>query len=131
MAANSLSDFLEDSILDLVLRGVPYTGGANIYVALFNTPTDDGSGGVEVVGGSYTRVIVGGFDPPTSGVTTNSSTVQFPTATASWGTLTHMALYDAIVGGNRLCHGPLTVPKPLNAGDTFSLPPGNITVSMD
>lgn len=127
----AMSDFLEDSVLDLVLRGVPYSGGSNIYAALYTTPTTDSGGGVEVVGGGYSRVQVAAFDPPASGQTSNSAPVSFNSATAGWGTVTHFALYDDPATGNLLYHGALTVPRTVNAGDTFVFPPGNITISHD
>jgi len=127
----AMSDFVEDSILNLVLRGVAYTGGANIFAALYTTPTTDAGGGVEVVGGGYARASVTSFDPPASGQTSNSVSVSFNTSTAPWGMVTHFALYDDVATGNLLYHGPITVPRAVNAGDTFVFPPGNITISHD
>lgn len=127
----AMSNFLEDAVLNLVLRGVAYSGGSNIYAALFTTPTTDAGGGNEVVGGGYSRVQVTAFDPPASGQTFNSVSVSFNSATAGWGTVTHFALFDDPTTGNLLYHGPLTVPRTVNAGDTFVFPPGNIGISND
>lgn len=127
----SMSNWLENAVLDQVLRGVAYPGSSTIYAALFLTPTTDSGGGVEVSGGGYARVQVTTFGAPSSGVISNTSNVQFPAATANWGLVTHFALYDASTGGNLLYHGPLTASKTVNAGDTFVLPPGNITVAQD
>ena len=128
---SAMSDFVENATINQVLRGVAYPGGSTIHVALFTTPTDDAGGGTEVFGGGYQRTVVASFDPPTAGTTTSSSTTIFPTATGNWGTLTHFALFDAQVGGNMLYHGELTAPKTTNAGDSFVLSPGNITISHD
>lgn len=127
----AMSDFLENAVLDLVLRGVSYTGGSNIYAALFTTPTTDAGGGTEVVGGAYVRAQVTAFDPATSGLSANSASVAFATASAPWGLVTHFALFDDPATGNLLYHGPLSVPRTVNAGDTFVFPPGNITISHD
>ena len=125
----SMSTFLENAILDLVLNNEPYTGSGSVYVALYTSPTDDDSAGTEVTGGSYARTLCSGFNTPSGGTTQNAFSVVFPTATGTWGTITHLALVDAASGGNRLYHGPLTVPKTVNTGDTFQLPVGNIIVS--
>jgi hypothetical protein len=131
----AMSDVLENAVLDHVLRSTPLsTAGITtgvVYAALFTTPTTDTGGGVEVVGGSYTRVLIGGFTNPVSGSSNNSVVGTFPNSTASWGTVTHFALFDAVAVGNMLFHGPLTTPKVVNAGDTFVFPVGNITISMD
>ena len=126
----AMSDFLENELLDHVLRNNAYTSPTTIYVALFTTATDDASGGTEVTGGSYARVSVA-FDAPSAGSVSNTATVTFPTATASWGTTTHMALYDAVTAGNRLYHGALTTSKTVDNGDIFTFPAGNLTVSHD
>ena len=73
------------------------------YVALFTTaPSDDaGSGAVEVSGGSYARVATSaatwnaastGTDPTTIA---NAAAITFATASASWGSVVALGLYDA------------------------------------
>lgn len=78
------------------------------YVALFTTaPTaDDGTGAVEVSGGSYARQATSvatwtaaSAPPP---LITNGAAIVFPTATADWGTVIAGGLYDAASGGNLL-----------------------------
>jgi hypothetical protein len=80
------------------------------YVALFTTaPSDDtGSGAVEVSGGGYARVATSaatwnaastGTDPTTL---SNAAAITFAAATASWGTVVAIGLYDAASGGNLL-----------------------------
>lgn len=75
------------------------------------TPDDDGTGFTEPAGGSYARVdlqldvagelfgtgaaLVGDVN-----VMENDEVIQFPTATASWGTITHIGLFDQSSGGN-------------------------------
>lgn len=131
----AMSDVLENAVLNLILNNTPLSAAGissgTIFAALFTTPTTDTGGGVEVSGGSYARTSVSGFTIPVSGSCSNSATVTFPPATAGWGTVTHFALFDAASGGNLLFHGPLTLPKIVNAGDSFILPVGNITLSID
>jgi len=131
----AMSDKLENATLDLILRNTPLsTAGiatGSIYAALFTTPTTDTGSGVEVVGGGYARVSITGFSPAASGSSSNTTIGTFPSASAAWGVVTHFALFDASSGGNMLFHGPLTIPKIVNAGDSFVFPVGNITISMD
>jgi hypothetical protein len=114
------TDYLEDAILNHVLRNTAYTSPTTIYVALFTTlPADDGTGGVEVSGGSYARQAVT-FAAPSSGAVANSGAVTFPTATASWGTVLGMGLFDAVSGGNLLYFGALVTSKTVDSGDQIS-----------
>jgi hypothetical protein len=123
------TDYLEDAMLNHVLRNTAYTSPTTIYVALFTTlPADDGTGGVEVTGGSYARQAVT-FAAPSSGVVANSGAVTFPTATASWGTVLGMGLFDAVSGGNLLYFGALATSKTVDNGDQISFANAALTVA--
>lgn len=130
----ALSDYLETNLVNHVLRGTAFTAPASTWVALFTA--DDGleAGTItsEVSGGSYARVEVGtgGWSAPTDGVTDNSADVDFGTATANWGTVTHVAIMDASTAGNVLWHGALTTSKTVNNGDPFKFPAGDLTLSL-
>jgi hypothetical protein len=126
---SAMSDYLENSLLNAVLRNVSYSSPATVYAALFNSATDDASGGVEVVGGSYARAAVT-FGPPSDGVVANSGVVAFPTASAPWGTVTHFAIMDALTFGNRLFHGALQVSKTVDSGDVFTFQIGNLQITI-
>lgn len=122
------TDYLEDALLNHVLRNTAYTSPTTIYVGLFTTmPSDDGTGGVEVSGGSYARQSVT-FSAPSGGQVANSALVSFPTATASWGTILGMGLFDAPSGGNLLYYGTLTASKSVGTGDTLSFASSALTV---
>ena len=126
----AMSSWLEEAILHQVLRGINYSGNSTIYAALFLTTTDNG-GGVEVSGNGYSRSLVGDFGQPVNGFSSNTTQVTFGPATASWGTITHFALYDGTSpSSKRLFHGKLTVPKLIEIGDTFVFPVGNITIGV-
>jgi len=126
----AFSDYTEDQLVNLLLRGIPFTSPATIYVGLHLSSPTDANIGIEVIGGSYSRQAIS-FDPPSSGVTLNSSVVVFPTATASWGTVTHFGLYDSSGAGNLLMWGALSNPIVLDSGDSFTIPAGTLSVSMD
>jgi hypothetical protein len=121
----SMTDFLEDKLRDHVLRNIPYTSPAAVYLRLFTPATTDAGGGTEVAGGSYTGKLVafaaGGAG---SGAADNSAPVDFTNMPAT--TVTHAALFDAAVGGNMLLHAALTASKTTNAGDTLTFAVGDI-----
>lgn len=128
----AMSSWLEEAILNQVLRGITYSGANTIYAALFVTPTDDG-GGTEVStsGTGYSRIKVDSFSVPVNGFSSNATQISFGPAATEWGNITHFALYDGTSPtAKRLFHGNLTVPKIINIGDTFVFPVGNITIGV-
>lgn len=141
----ALSDFLENKIIDHVLRGTAYVAPVTVFVALLTAAPADAGGGTEVTGGAYARVAVttalttfagtqGAASTVASsgsgGVTSNNAVVTFPTPTAGWLTATHWAVYDAATGGNLLIHAALTVAKTINTGDAVSFAAGALTVTL-
>ena len=69
---------------------------------MFTAAPSDTGGGTEVSGGSYARksmpaMTVSGTSPTTA---TNGAAVEFVTATGSWGTITHVGIFDASSSGN-------------------------------
>ena len=123
------SNFLEDALINAVLRNTTYTAPATVYVSLYTTDPTDADTGTEVSGGSYARTAVT-FGAPSNGVTTNSADVTFPTATASWGTVTHIGIHDASTAGNLLFHTPLDTAKTIDSGDIFKITTGNLSVTL-
>src|SRR5687768_16633926 len=97
--AGSLSDFAENKILDHALGTASWTMPTQLYVSLHTTANTDSAAGTEVSGNAYVRQAVD-FSAAASGATSNSATVTFPTATGSWGTITHIGLHDASTAGN-------------------------------
>ena len=106
----SLSNYGEDKMLTLFKDAGPY------YLALFTVAPSEKGGGTEVSGGAYARQKVT-FGTPSSGSMSNSAALEFPTATASWGTAVAWGLFDAVSAGNMIWYGNITTPKELLAGD--------------
>ena len=124
-----MSNFLENALVNATLRNTTYTSPATVYVALFTTdPTDAGSG-TEVTGGAYARTSVT-FAAPSNGASASSADVTFPTCTLTWGTVTHIGLYDASTSGNLLYHTPLDTSKTIETGDIFKIASGSLTVTL-
>ena len=127
----SISTYLENQVINHVLRNTAYTSPTTVYVALFTADNGLEGGTItgEVSGGSYARVAVT-FTAPGDGDTSNSAIVTFPTATADWGTVTHAAIMDASTAGNVLIHGALTNSKIVQNGDTFNFNAGDIDFTL-
>jgi len=132
---SAISDFLEQSWLNHTFRTTAYTQPTNVHVALFTAAPSDSGGGTEVTGGAYARVSVARADaqwtaPGVAGLIDNVNAITFPTATASWGTVTHVGIFDAATAGNLLFHGALTTSKVVGNGDTFSFAIGALDISV-
>ncbi len=128
----SFTNYLEQKVLEHVFRGVTYTSPATLYLALFTSDPGEAGGGTEVStsGTGYARKPVV-FGPYSNGQISNSSDVDFGSATAAWGTVTHVAVFDAATGGNMLCYGQLQASKVVNSGDSFVVPAGQCVISLD
>ena len=125
----SFSNYLETQVLAHTFSNTAYTSPTTVYVGLFTSDPTDADTGTEVSGGSYVRR-AGSFT--TSGNTaTTSAAIEFPTATASWGTITHIGIYDALSAGNLLAYAPLTAAKAIASGDVFRIPTGDIDITLD
>ena len=126
---SEFSNYLENALLNAVLRNTTYTSPTTCFVGLFTSdPTDAGSG-TECTGGSYARIAVS-FNSPTNGVVTNSADVVFNQATSDWGTISHIGLHDANTTGNLLFHTILDSSKTITTDDIFQISAGNLTVTL-
>lgn len=100
------------------------------YIALFTSdPTDTGSAGTEVSGGSYVRTAA--TFSVTGDTATNTAGIEFPAASASWGTVSHIGIMDASSGGNMLVHAALSAAKTISSGDVFRIPTGDLDITLD
>jgi hypothetical protein len=125
-----LSNYLENKLLDHVLRNTSYNSPTTVYVGLFTTDPTDGNTGSEVSGGSYARQVLN-VTTATGGIVTSSADVTFPQATGSWGTISHIGLLDALSSGNLLMHTPLTTSRAIETGDVLKISTGSLTASLD
>ena len=103
---SAFSDYLENKVLDHLMGRVTYTAPANVYFALFTSSPSDVGGGQEVTGGAYARVAVSNtateWPAATAGTKKNANTITFPEATAAWGSIVAIGIFDAAAGGNLL-----------------------------
>jgi len=141
--AGSMSDYLEAKLLDHVLGNTAYTAPATIYVALLtdtNTATQRDAGTVTEVttsGTAYARQALtnnvtnwpnASGTAPTSKA--NGTAVVFPVATANYGTVQAIGLYDASTSGNLLAWADLAAAQVVNTGNQIDFAVSGITVTL-
>lgn len=130
-----LSDAQANNSLDVRFGGAASTAPATYYFALLTTaPSDNvGTGAIEVSGGAYARVAVTtnatNFPAAASRAISNGVAITWPEATAPWGTVVGVALYDAPTGGTFLGYAALSVSKTVNTGNTPQIAPGAFQVT--
>jgi hypothetical protein len=124
-----MSNYLENALVNAVLRNTSYTSPTTTYLALYTSDPTDADTGTEISGGSYQRQPIT-FGAPSNGVSTNSSAIEFPQATADWGIISHVAIRDAVTSGNMLFHTALDASKTINNGDIFKITSGNLSVTF-
>ena len=135
------SNYLELKLLDHVLGNTTFTQPANIYVALFTASTgleaNNPSAEVTTVGTAYARQAVSFAAAASGSCATDGPAVTFPVATATYGTVTHIAIVDHVsntnwgTGVNVLFFGSLTASKQIDTNDQFIISSGNLTVTLD
>lgn len=127
----SKSDYLENKVLDHVLRNTAYTSPATVYVGLYTATPSDAGGGTELSGNGYARQSCA-FSAASGGSISNSGTVTFgPNTTSGWGTVAYFGIFDASSSGNLLYWGSLTASKTVAVGDSVSFAAGALVVTED
>jgi len=124
-----MSNYLENALINGTLRATTYTAPSTVYVSLHTADPQDDASGAEVSGGSYARTAVT-FGAPSNGVATNSADVTFPQSTGAWGTITHVAIWDASTSGNMLYHSTLDTSKTIASGDVLKIASGSLSVTL-
>ena len=142
----NMSDYLENSIIDWLLRGQTYSVPGSTYVALYTVSPSDSGGGTEISGNNYSRVAISSSlanwagtqssgsttaSSGTGGTTSNNNAINFPTPSANWGTCVAIGIFDASTSGNLMFWGPLTINKTINNGDIVSFPAAALTIQID
>lgn len=125
----SFTNTLETRVLEWALTTGSPTRPTEWHIGLFTAAPGEAGGGTEVSGGSYVREAV---TFTVSGDTaTNNAAIEWPTATADWGTITHIAVFDAATSGTMLVYGALTASKAITTGDVFRIPSGDLDITLN
>lgn len=138
----SFTDFFERELLDHAFGGNTggnvYTPPATLYIGLSTSAiNEDGSGITEPSGNAYARVAVANTSANWAAAAgspsakTNAVAINFPQASGSWGTITHLFISDAASGGNVLVKSAVGTSKTIASGDTASFAIGDISITLD
>lgn len=134
-------DSYEVAVLDYMTAGAGTTvSPTNWFVILYTAaPLEDGTGGTEVstAGTAYARVSMANTDWAAAvagqpSTVSNSNTVTFPVATASWGNVVAFGIAPAGVEGVADVQdwALLDISKTIGIGDTASFAPGTLTLQL-
>ena len=127
----SFSNTFETRVLTWVFTTDSATRTTAWYMALFTSnPADDASGTeVSTSGTAYARQSA--TFTVSGNTASNSAAIEFPTATASFGTVSHVGVFDASTGGNLIAYAALSSSKAIDTGDVFRIPSGDFDVTLD
>jgi hypothetical protein len=127
----SFTNYLENAVLGHVFGGSTLTK-PSVFVGLFTAAPGEAGGGTEVTGGSYARQAWSGTVSGTAPTqAANTAAIEFPTASANWGSVTHAAWFDASTAGNMLAYGTLGTARTVNSGDAFRFAAGAAVVTLE
>jgi hypothetical protein len=115
-----ISNYLENALINGTLRATSYTAPAAVYVSLHTADPTDAGTGAEVSGGSYVRQAAT-FGAPSNGASTTTADITYPQATAGYGTVGWIGIWDASTSGNLLYHSPLNTSKTIDTCDIFKI----------
>lgn len=125
---SDFSDYLENKILDHVFRNTAYTPPTAVYLGLYTAAPSDAGGGTEVSGGGYARQAIT-FGAASGGAISNTAAVQFTASGGSYGTVTHVGVFDASSAGNMLAWKAIT-PIVMGSGAILTFAIGDIDVTQ-
>lgn len=128
-----LSNATAQDLADHLFGKATFTAPTNIYVGLYTSAPTDAGGGTEVTGGSYARVSTSASDwnaATSAGLTDNTNAITFPTATASWGTVVAVGLFDAASSGTLLAWKD-GLSQAVASGVTVEFAAGNLDFNMN
>ena len=125
----SFSNTYETNVLTWTFTNTSVTRPTAWYLGLFTSAPGEAGGGTEVSGGSYVREAV--TFSVTGDTATNTAAVEWPVATDTWGTITHIAVYDASTSCNQIAYAALTNSKTIASGDVLRVPAGDLDITLD
>ena len=125
---SAMSDYLELKFLDHFTGRASTTAPSAVYLGLAVGSIADNAGGTELSGNNYTRIAIT-FAVASGGSIASNASVEFNSATGSWGTIGFWGIWDASTSGNLLFHGAFTASKAIASGDILKVASGSLTIS--
>jgi hypothetical protein len=124
---SNLSNFSENQLLVWQLTNGAVTRPTAWFVGVGTGHTDTGLTG-EPSGNGYARQVVS--FTVTNDAATNSALLVFGPASASWGSMASVAVFDAVTGGNCLWSGALAAPRTIDVGDSLTIAANALTLTL-
>ena len=120
---------LANKLANATLRNQSYTSPANVYAALYSTAPTVSTGGTELTGNGYARVLTT-FSNPANGAITTSATVTIGPCTGNnWPTVVSFGIVDASSSGN-IMYIKNIAGRNIAVGDSFVIDSGNLTITI-
>lgn len=123
----TISNYLELQYLNLLRNSAGAMPVANVYIKLHTG--DPGEDGTANAAGETTRKIVT-FSSAAAGSMASNADATW-TSVSTTETYSHISLWDNLSAGNCLWTGAMVASKAVTAGDNFSIPSTNLSVSLD
>lgn len=121
------SDHAADLSNDFLFTSEPAPRPTEWFLSIHTGEPDDGN---EVKGKGYERQAVK-FSKSSNRAVTNTSDMTFGPALANpWGTVTHIAIWDAPKGGRMLDRCKLGMSRTIQVGEGIQFPPSAIKLSQ-
>jgi len=125
-----MTDSLENSILNAILRNTSYTSPSNVYLGLLGTAATDSTSGTELTNTGYARQGLT-FAAPSAGVAATSASVTWSNSSGSdWDVAVQVGIYDASTGGNLLFYKNIAG-RLVKDGESLTIDSGDLTVTLD
>lgn len=127
----SFSNATETLVLNWLLTAGSATRPTAWYLALFTSNPDEDASGTEVSTSGTAYVRQSATFTVSGNTASNSAAIEFPTATASYGTVSHVGVFDAETSGNLLAYAALSTSKAIDTGDVLRVPSGDLDITLD
>ena len=95
-----------------------------------NAPTDS-TFGTDISGGGFARQAI--TMSVTNNVASNTTQIVFPTASSTWGLVTHVGIVDDLTASNPsnlIAYSALATQKQINANDVLTFLAGQLTLTL-
>ena len=121
-----LSEGVRNSMLNALCKNTSYANAA-VWVQLHTG--DPGAAGTANIAGETDRTQATFGSVASGGAISNTVAIAW-TSVASSETYTHSSIWSASTAGTFLGSGSLTQSKTVNAGDNFSIPIGDLDITI-
>lgn len=124
----SISNYLEEKILNLTFRTTAYAGISTVWVKLHTgDPGEDCTANAATETTRHSTTFNAASNP--AGTITNAADINW-TSVSTTEVITFVSLWDASSAGNAYWSGALTASASLTAGGNFTIAAGNLTITL-